>query len=340
MPNNDEALHNDTVTVSFSPSVHPLHSSSSVSNTSFPSPPYSPLQWEEWASHSESSIVVLATGTGHFGIINGCLSTEPYSTNGYSILEAPGKETSGGGMTVLPAQDGTTATPPSILMPTVHLPGLDTKDLLGTETLIPSIASIQDHTQSTNMLSHSSFSNPTNSNAFSNMSTQDHAHISFGNPTNSVLPNASSLDNVHLSHTSFSNPAYIVLPNVSTLGNEHLSHNSITNSILPNVSTLGNDLQSNLTPLSARGIQQFHNSDLKDHLCDVAPAPTIDNNDHFPVPKPLDADEEVLDNLLCLDTGGYWWWSRCLLPWESATLMNLPTGFETSRTLFLTKKCP
>lgn len=29
----------------------------------------------------------------------------------------------------------------------------------------------------------------------------------------------------------------------------------------------------------------------------MAPAPTIDDNDHFPVPEPLDADEEVLDNL-------------------------------------------
>ncbi|KIK34210.1 hypothetical protein CY34DRAFT_17876 [Suillus luteus UH-Slu-Lm8-n1] len=135
-------VHNDTISVSFAPSVHPLHTSSSVSNVSFPSPLYSLLQWKKWATQSESSIVAPATSTSHLGTINRCLSTEPYSINGYSTPEAPGGETSGGGITG--ESDGTMATALSILKPSALQSTLDTKDSLGTESLIPPIAIIQD----------------------------------------------------------------------------------------------------------------------------------------------------------------------------------------------------
>jgi hypothetical protein len=61
----------------------------------------------------------------------------------------------------------------------------------------------------------------------------------------------------------------------------------------------------------------------------VAPAPTIDDNDHFPVPEPLDADEEVLDNLYvnvkCRDLPASLMY---ILALQNASLDNLGTGLS------------
>ncbi|KAG2740475.1 hypothetical protein P692DRAFT_20881096, partial [Suillus brevipes Sb2] len=208
-------IQNDSLTLAFEPSLPPLHPYNVVEPaSSVPSPPYTPLQWEQWDTHSEDSIVAPATGA---------IQLDPGAP---SIPPLPGPLVNGyptptNGVTVpstTVVQDGTMLHTPTPYTPTPSPHSALDAHKLESETLTPPIATIQDNDPPSDAPSSDTFtsvnghlSHALTSNAF----TLDDAHS----------PNASTFD---ASSKVNDHPSHVSSPNVYIQDLDHLTNASST----------------------------------------------------------------------------------------------------------------
>ncbi|KAG2737035.1 hypothetical protein P692DRAFT_20823936, partial [Suillus brevipes Sb2] len=197
---------------------------SSVSNASIPSPPYSPLQWEEWASQSDSSIVAPALGANRLDFASEPLDTNSHPGDGYNGYSAPEGDTPGGGWPVTQHGTMTSHTTPST-QPSVPYSAQDVEPLLVSETLIPPIASIQATDQHSNATPTSSLLDDTHSSNVNGPVQDNYVPLSRSIFASALTSNRSILNG--------SRSSYAKSP---TQNVDHLLRSTFTNTLSSNVS--------------------------------------------------------------------------------------------------------